>query len=76
MARSYRPGNITPMLPELAETIASGLMADLKATRLPKIGIEEVRAAIAAREQTKTLGRFELEQLETLTLRKLIYKVG
>ncbi len=76
MPRSYRPDNITPMLPELAETIASGLMADLKARRLPKCGIEEVRAAIAAREQTKTMGKFELEQLETMTLRKLISKVG
>lgn len=74
--RSYRHDDITPMIPELAEIIASGLMADLKAKRLSKCGIDEVRAAMMAREQTKKMGRYEIEQLETMTLRKFINKVG
>ncbi len=78
MARSYRSdgSSIEPMLPELAEIIASGLMGDLKAKRLPKCGIDEVQAAIDAREQGRKLGSFEREQLITLTLRKLINKIG
>jgi len=67
---------ITPSLPELADTIASGLWGDLKAKRIPKCGIDEVLLALDAREQTRTLGDFEREQLINLTLRKLIYKVG
>ena len=46
-------------------------MADCKAGRLPKIGIEEVEAAIDARDHA-----FRREDLVTLTLRKLISKVG
>ena len=78
MGRSYAAdgSSIEPTLPELAEIIASGLMGDLKAKRLPKCGIDEVQEAIDAREQGRRLGHFEREQLITLTLRKLIHKVG
>lgn len=74
--RSHTDDSIAPTLPDLAEIIASGLMGDLKAKRLPKCGIDEVNAAIDAREQARTLGHFQREQLVTLTLRKLITKVG
>ena len=43
---------------------------------LDKIGIDEVRDAIAERFFPKTLGRHLASQLEALTLRKLINKVG
>lgn len=76
MRRSHTAQSIAPMLPELADIISTGLINDLLAKRLPAVGIDQVRAAIAAREQTRTLGRFEKDQLETLTLRKLIAKVG
>ena len=73
-ARSYRHDDNTPMVSELAEIIASGLFVDIKEGRLQKIGIDDVRAAINSREQTKTLGWLQLGQLEGLTLRKLINK--
>lgn len=62
---------IDPPLSDLANTIAVGLLADGKAGRLSKIGIEEVEAAVDAREH-----RFRREDLINLTLRKLIAKVG
>lgn len=78
MQRSYRAdgSSIEPSLPELAEIIAAGLMADGKAGRLAKIGIEDVIEAIDAREQGRKLKGFEREQFIQLTLRKLINKVG
>ena len=76
MSRSHTADSIEPTLPELAEIIASGLMGDMKAKRIPKCGIDEVQAAIDAREQGRQLGWFSRKQLITLTLRKLIYKVG
>lgn len=59
-----------------AEEIATKLLADGKAGKLDKIGIDEVRDAIAERFFPKTLGRHLASQLEALTLRKLINKVG
>ena len=76
MSRSHTADSITPTLPELAEIIASGLMGDLKAKRIPKCGIDEGEAALDARNQTLTLGAFQRKQLINLTLRKLINKVG
>jgi len=76
MNRSYTQDSIEPTVPELAEIIASGLIGDLKAKRIPKCGIDEVQEAINAREQGRRLRGFEREQLITLTLRKLINKVG
>lgn len=61
---------------EAAKTIASKLMADAKAGKLDKIGIDEVRDAIAEHTFPETLGRVRAEQLEVLTLRKLIAKIG
>ena len=65
-----------PTISELAEIIASGLISDSKAGRLGAIGIDQVQAAIDAREQGRRLNGFAREQLITLTLRKLIYKIG
>ena len=43
MTRSYTADSIEPTIPELAEIIASGLMGDLKAKRIPKCSIDEVQ---------------------------------
>ncbi len=59
-----------------AEEIAAKLLADGKAGKLDKIGIDEVRDAIAERLFPNTLGNHQASQLERLTLRKLINKVG
>jgi hypothetical protein len=59
----------------LARTIARGLLADGKAGKLAKIGIDEVRVAIAARPESRDLSGWRAEQLETLTLRRLIESV-
>lgn len=74
--RSRTADSIAPTIPELAETIASGLISDCKAGRLGAVGIDQVQAAIDAREQGRQLRGFAREQLITLTLRKLIMKVG
>lgn len=76
MTRSYTADSIEPTIPELAEIIASGLISDSKAGRLGAIGIDQVQEAIDAREQGRKLQGFAYEQLVTLTLRKLINKVG
>ena len=76
MSRSYTADSIEPTIPELAETIATGLLSDSKAGRLGAIGIDQVEVAIDAREQGRKLYGFAREQLITLTLRKLINKVG
>lgn len=76
MSRSYTADSIEPTIPELAEIIASGLISDSKAGRLGAIGIDQVQAAIDARDQGRQLRGFAREQLITLTLRKLIIKVG
>lgn len=61
---------------EAAKVIADKLFADGKAGKLEKIGIDEVRDAIAEHTFPEVLGRVRAEQLEVLTLRKLITKVG
>ena len=76
MPRSYTADSIEPTIPELAEIIASGLLSDSKAGRLGAIGIDQVQAAIDARDQGRKLKGFAREQLITLTLRKLINKIG
>jgi hypothetical protein len=78
MSRSYLSdgSSIEPTVPELADTIASGLISDSKAGRIGAIGIDQVQAAIDARDQGRKLKGFAREQLITLTLRKLITKVG
>ncbi len=68
---SFNVMRIDPTLSDLASTIAAGLLADGKAGRLSKIGIEEVEAAVDARDHS-----FSRQQLINLTLRKLISKVG
>ena len=60
-------------LSEAANKIARKLIADGKAGKLPKIGIDEVRDAIAEEIFPEELGSSRAEQLEKLTLRKLIY---
>jgi hypothetical protein len=57
---------------DLARTVARELLADGKAGKLAKIGIDEVRAAIAARAGTAMLDAWQAERLETKTLRCLI----
>lgn len=76
MSRSHTADSIEPTIPELAEIIASGLLSDGRAGRLAKIGIDEVEAAIDARDQGRKLKGFGREQLIQITLRKLINKVG
>ena len=67
----FNVSRIDPTLADLANTIASGLLADGKAGRLSKIGIDEVEAAVDARQHG-----FPRQDLIDLTLRKLIAKVG
>ena len=57
-----------------ASKIATQLMDDLKAGKYQAIGIDEVRDAIADETFPVELGTLRASQLETLTLRKLIYK--
>jgi hypothetical protein len=65
------PGNIA-RLDDLAKTIARELLADCKAGNIAKIGIGEIRAAIAARTASQALRKWEIEHMETLTLRRCI----
>jgi len=67
-----------PLWPELrglADRIAGELMADLKSGKLLKVGIGEVRAAILAVD-VEGFDAHTREQLETLTLRRVIHLVG
>lgn len=63
-------------IPSAASEIASKLIADGRAGKLGKIGIDEVRDAIAEYTYPEVLGSTLAERLEMLTLRKLIAKVG
>ena len=57
----------------LANEIANDLFRDLKSGKLPKIGIDEIRAAIAV----ASLGYNDpddLEQLEEMTTRAVVMK--
>ena len=62
-------------IPSAASEIAAKLMADGKAGKLDKIGIDEVRDAIAEHTYPEVLGRVLAERLEVTTLLKLIAKV-
>ena len=66
------PAEMIQLIDDLAKTIARELLADLKAHKIPKVGIDEVRAAIAARTTGKALDEWQTERLETLTLRRFI----
>lgn len=67
----FNVARIDPTLHDLADTIVAGLLADGKAGRISKIGIEEVEAAVDARKHN-----FERQDLIDVTLRKLISKVA
>lgn len=59
-------------LSDAANNIARRLLAALKDGKLPSVGIDEVRDAIAEETFPEELGAFRAQQLEKLTLRKLI----
>lgn len=63
-------------LSPIADRIAQGLLDDLKAKKLPKVGIEEIRAAIAREIEHDGLVLDErtADALEAMTTRKLVYK--
>lgn len=63
-------------LKQTANELATGLLADGKAGKLSKIGIDEVRAAMIAWPGFKDLDDRDSDVLEELTLRALIRKVG
>lgn len=59
----------------LPKKIASDLMADLKSGKLLKVGIDEVRAAIAKETVGERLDFEVADRLEKSTLRALISSV-
>lgn len=58
----------------IAERVASELISDMKAGRLKKVGIDEIRARL--HEEPGWMGRDQFDALEELTTRRLVEKVG
>lgn len=58
-----------------AKEIAAELMAELKAGRLNKIGIDEIRKAIRSR-RTSFNSQYEAEGFEMLVCRKVVEAVS
>jgi hypothetical protein len=59
-----------------ANEISDGLLHDLKFGKLPKIGIDEIRAAISKRVASAGYNDpDDLETLEKLTVRRVVEKV-
>ena len=67
-----------PDIPRSADCIATALFLALRTGHLAKIGIDEIRAAVAGFLVgcPRTLTKNEAEQLVEVTLRKTIQKVG
>lgn len=59
-------------VPALSKKIAAELMADLRSGKHAKVGIDEVRAAIAKETESLRLDAWTREGLETRTLREFI----
>lgn len=65
-----------PDLKQVANDLADSLLAAGKAGKLPRIGIDEVRAEMIAWPGFIDLDDRDSDALEELTLRALIRKVG
>jgi hypothetical protein len=61
-----------PNIAALSKKIAADLMADLRSGKLAKVGIDEVRTAIARETETLSLDAWKQEALEIRTLREFI----
>jgi hypothetical protein len=60
-------------LKTLANAIGDGLLEDLlKRKIVPKIGIDEIRAAITAKASELRLNEVELDLLEKMTTRRIV----
>ncbi|MBB5051143.1 hypothetical protein HNQ36_001097 [Afipia massiliensis] len=59
-------------VPALSKRIAADLMVDLRSGKLAKVGIEEVREAIAKETANLSLDPWTIESLEIRTLRAFI----
>lgn len=60
----------------IANAIASRLMTALKNSDIPKIGIDEIRAAIAETVDGQGYTDEQIEVLEDLTTRRVVESVG
>jgi hypothetical protein len=60
----------------IAERVSARLLADLKAGKMPKIGIDEIRAALPRDpEYPRGADIMDLDRLEEMTTRRLVTKV-
>jgi hypothetical protein len=62
----------------IADELAAQLLADLKAGKLAKVGLDEVRTAVRAlpREGLEHLSVRAFDDLEALTIRRVVVRVS